>query len=335
MIPPLFNPSNDMALASGLARYTPPPRIQHMEHDLASLSRFWDEGPWGWSLATRTRYLDMGVPASLLPSDQWLARHRRLSSRAFAYDYLARLLDCLSDPRLVGHEMRFVNEDETLRYGNENEDENQEETLRYENSNALSPNALSPTAPLIFKSPWSSSGRGLAVAPHGVTPEVRSHLRGFVRRQGGFLVDRYYANKQVDFAMEFHVHGPDDVEFLGYSLFLTDSRGAYRGNLLASQSQLQCLTAADEGLLSTLRDYHLRSLGRLDYRGPLGIDMMTLSDGRLHPVVEINLRRTMGSLALTLFRQGITSPCALTPALSGNGFQAVVSHGLLRITYRS
>ena len=36
------------------------------------------------------------------------------------------------------------------------------------------------------------------------------------------------------------------------------------------------------------------------YAGPFGIDMMIVAGERLHPCVEINLRRTMGHVALAL-----------------------------------
>ena len=35
------------------------------------------------------------------------------------------------------------------------------------------------------------------------------------------------------------------------------------------------------------------------YVGPFGIDMM-IADGKLHPCVEINMRRTMGHVALAM-----------------------------------
>ena len=63
-LPPLFNPSNDMALAANVRQYFPPRHIQQMEDDLAGLARLWDAGPWGWSPATRQRYLRMGMAVS-------------------------------------------------------------------------------------------------------------------------------------------------------------------------------------------------------------------------------------------------------------------------------
>ncbi len=306
-LPSLFNPSNDMALASGSCPYTPPPLVRRMEADLASLSRFWPSGPWGWSGDARWRYLRMGVPASSLPSDGWLSHVRELSSRAFACGYLSRLLRELKDGRLVGDEMRFLS--------------------------ALPASQPLP-APLVFKSPWSSSGRGVIFSLGGYTPEILPRLRGFLRAQGGYLQDRLYTDKICDFAMEFMVHSEGEVEFLGYSLFFTGPRGNYRGNLVAPQSAIIQRIGVDKALLNSLILYHRHHLGTLGYQGPVGIDMMLLSSGHVHPVVEINFRNNMGILALTLCQQGITADCGLTPALA-HGFQAVVRGGVLAISYKS
>ena len=134
--------------------------------------------------------------------------------------------------------------------------------------------------------------------------------------------------------MEFHLGPGGQMQFLGYSVFRTATHGAYGGNLVANQRELLGATGADPLLLADLVHYHLSHLPSLlgDYQGPLGIDMMRLSDGHVHPVVEINLRRTMGHLALTLYERGITGNESLTPPPADDaGFQAVVSGGLLQI----
>jgi len=303
MIPPLFNPSNDMALAANLPQYVPPQRIQQMECDLASLSRFWDQGPWGWSLATRQRYRQMGVSDALLPSDQWLAHLRQISSRATAADYLAHLLSPSWCGRLVGRQMRFL-----TRFPDTHEQQ------------------------LVFKSPWSSSGRGIVFAPQGLTPDVQRRVRDMLRTQGGCLQDHLYLSKTLDFAMEFWVHSPTDVRFLGYSVFRTSSQGDYGGNLVASQQHLLELIDVDPSLLQRLVRYHCLHLGLLGYTGPVGIDMMRLIDSRLHPVVEMNFRMNMGILAILLHDQGFTADQPLTPAVS-HGFQAVIRDGMLQILY--
>jgi hypothetical protein len=63
-------------------------------------------------------------------------------------------------------------------------------------------------------------------------------------------------------------------------------------------------------LLDSVEQKITTSLGLGDYRGPFGVDMMIVrgdgiektEDGNclLHPCVEINLRRTMGHVALAI-----------------------------------
>ena len=117
-LPNLFNPSNDMALASHVREYVPPKRIQQMEADLEALAAVWKgtmfSGPWGWSLATKRRYERMGVPVELLPSDDWIEEVRKLSSREYACEYIKELLEEFQDERLLGDGMFFCKDVSTL-----------------------------------------------------------------------------------------------------------------------------------------------------------------------------------------------------------------------------
>ncbi|MCD8265680.1 MAG: hypothetical protein LUC33_00855, partial [Prevotellaceae bacterium] len=155
-------------------------------------------------------------------------------------------------------------------------------------------------------------------------------VRGFLRAQGGYAEDALYEDKLVDFALEFLVRGEGKVDFLGLSVFRTGRNGAYEGNVVASQEALWQMTGADEALLRRLVSYHRQNLGRLGYTGPVGVDMMLLRDGRVHPVVEMNFRRSMGMLAIRLCELGLTENADLTPAVE-SGFQAVVRGGVLKI----
>jgi len=295
-----------MALASGQRQYTPPRRIRQMEADLAGLAALWPEGPWGWSLATKRRYLQMGVSAERLPSDEWIAEVRRLSSRQFACDYLHQLLRTIDDGRLLGHEMAFHTEVDSR-----------------------------PAAwPQIFKSPWSSSGRGVFTSRHLTDEQIRTRLQGFLRTQGGYVSDRFHEHKRQDFAMEFFVNANHTVDFLGYSVFHTEEGGSYSYNLVDSQERLRARINADEILLRQLIDYHQTHLGRTAYTGPVGIDMLQADDGSLHPVVEINFRMNMGILALTLYNMyGSKGAVQLTPRRT-TGFEARLADGRLYIEYK-
>ena len=310
-LPPLFNPSNDMALAANLRQYTPPRHIQQMEADLASLARQWDDGPWGWSLATRQHYLRMGIDPADLPSEAWLAGHRSLSSRQFAVAYYRQLVAQLEPEwgpdTLLPCRARYVEGSEA-------------DTLFA---------SFGPTECAILKSPWSSSGRGNMVVRGMADESARRRILKTIREQGGIVVEPFYADKALDFAMEFHV-GQGGTDFLGYSVFDADEMGHYRGNWVESQEQLLGRIALPQTLLDRLVQYHCSALSQLPYQGPVGIDMMRLADGRVHPCVEINFRRTMGWLALTLYNKGIRDD-QLLAGHARQGFSASIRNGRLII----
>ena len=102
------------------------------------------------------------------------------------------------------------------------------------------------------------------------------------------MAEPYY-QKVEDFALEFVADVK--VRYVGLSLFETNG-SAYSGNIVASEEKKrQMLGKYIDG---TLLDELI-----------LGVDMMVVAGGdggpfRIHPCVEINLRRTMGHVALAL-----------------------------------
>lgn len=109
--------------------------------------------------------------------------------------------------------------------------------------------------------------------------------------------------------MEFEVDAAGKVHYLGLSLFHTKN-GAYTGNLLATEEAKRELMARylPLELLDEVRQRIIDNVQLGDYQGPFGIDMMVVncqfsivnSQLLLHPCVELNLRRTMGHVALTM-----------------------------------
>lgn len=343
----IFNCSNDMALAANVRQYFPPKRIQQMESDLEGLADYWEEGPWGWSLATKQRYKQMGVPEEELPSDEWLNHYRQLSSREFACTYIKDMLQELNDPRLLGHEMTFHTQLPTTTF-----------SIEGEGLKKVASEGLGREASYIFKSPWSSSGRGVFVSNQTDEATIK-RLQGYLNTQGGFVMDKFYANKALDFAMEFmicddvtndkNVNKDAHVTFLGYSVFNAADSGAYGYNYVESKESLRKRIPIDDDILNTLIDYHRTHLSTLfppvthalsgkglGDRGriPVGIDMILCSDGTIHPCIEINLRMNMGILAIKLWErfQQEKMTIDLTPPRA-HGFQAKIDEGKLRIIY--
>jgi hypothetical protein len=166
---------------------------------------------------------------------------------------------------------------------------------------------------LLAKAPYSSSGRGLLWLPiGGLTRTENQILHGILKKQGSVSVEKV-VDKETDFAMEFLSDGEGNIRFAGYSLFETNSRGAYESNCVASQQNIEkeltqylpkdLLDKVKQVLTSVLKERYARL-----YRGCIGVDMMIYIDEgeyKLHPCVEINMRFNMGYLALKLFENFI------------------------------
>ena len=122
------------------------------------------------------------------------------------------------------------------------------------------------------------------------------------------MVEPYYP-KVKDFAMEFYSDGQGNVSYLGLSLFHTVN-GAYTGNILAHEEvkREMIIRYVSTDTLQQVQERIKVLTGAMykgRYKGPFGIDMMVVAtdekDGfLLHPCVEINLRRTMGHVALSI-----------------------------------
>lgn len=329
----LFNCSNDLALASGMREYIAPKSIAAMEESLSALPFWWaeegdavlvgssnearlceeffsshnknifftsdEEGynalckrtahtfsptPWGWSKATAERYKRFDVPQELLPKAEELDCIRALSSREFAADYITDFLSSANSEgwseTLVGEKMQFICTLENYSI--------QERT--------------------IFKSPWSSSGRGIFAADSLDAPSILQKLSGFIKRQGGFIADRFY-DKRIDFALEYHINTEGEAKFLGYSLFTAGVNGYYGYNVVAPQEKLRAAIIADgcsEALLDLLIISHKNLLQKRlkgKYSGYIGIDMLSTTENgiyKIHPCLEINLRMNIGILAINV-----------------------------------
>ena len=151
------------------------------------------------------------------------------------------------------------------------------------------------------------------------------------------MVEPLY-NKVKDFGMEFFSDGEGHVNYLGLSLFHTEN-GAYTGNVLATEKVKQEIISRyiPTELLKNVQEKICQELGetyRGKYRGPFGIDMMAVHNGQwsmvngqcsLHPCVEINLRRTMGHVALALSPKDDDLRRVMRIEYSKNNYQLIIN----------
>ena len=327
----LFNPGSDLALANGDENYVLPLSIRKMTADLSSLPLWYaepgssvllygdsstmeqietdthfhfakvgvvtseelsDKGfaevcPWGWNPGLTKQLRLAGVSELLLPDVEQQVRIRNLSHRSFS---TALLQELKLSGSYCGSAMELSSEEE-VRFFVEN------------------------TSDCILKAPWSGSGKGLFFCHRGFTDLARRWSRKVIESQRSVIGEVLY-RKVKDFAMEFYSDGAGLVTFAGYSLFYTEERGAYKGNLLASDRQIELLLSefvplADLIVLKEDLIARLSGLIASGYRGYLGVDMMICSFSgmepayRIHPCVEINLRMNMGIVARRIYDEFI------------------------------
>ena len=332
----IFNPEHDLALASNLRQFTAPHAGRQLRSDLSFIPALWaDEGdlvlvddidnardkvrhlggdlvdkvefitkvqlahfiktefldsvhPWGWDLSLKGELEHIGIPEIALPGDAILNKVRAISSRQWAAEHL-------------------------------------QSGVRFVLSVAEVKSLVREWGKAVIKAPWSSSGRGVRFVSAdefregSYYPSFERWVGNIIYRQGGVTVEPYY-NKVMDFGMEFEmVDGK--VLYRGLSLFDT-IKNAYSGNVLCPEDKKEEMMAryvSSERLLQIRQhviDVMEPALKGI-YSGPFGVDMMVYakeqnlpaSDGAssdaqddfgVNECIEVNLRRTMGHVAIDL-----------------------------------
>lgn len=198
----IFNPEHDLCLANGRAHYVPPrsaidfarrgaslmqvlyPDSRCLSvYDIIQSSTLSDQFdrivPWGWNLTLKYELLKQGVPATLMPSDEVLARWRMLQHRTTILP-----LQPQSRAATTAEEVRLM---------------------------------ISQYRSVVMKAPWSGAGRGLRWVTDRLGEQDVSWLNKVVREQRCVIVEPR-REVAVDFALEYIID-KQGLHFLGYSLF--------------------------------------------------------------------------------------------------------------------
>lgn len=299
----VFNPDHDFSLACWNSNYTAPAAVRKLAASLQWLPLLWSKEqdfilladnsivqasenscvglipedftsvePWGWDPAIWRRVVSLGLSTSLLPTLSQMESLRRLSHRRIS-------IDC---NRYLGSQVipcEFTSASDALAF-------------------------FKIHRGCYFKMPWSSGGRGVLATRELTSRQVEEWIRGCIRRQGSVLAEMC-VNRVLDFATLWEIL-EDDIIFEGFSVSLSDGRGKYDGNLYGSQKDLETLILkmAPTFQFSIVENQKSFIKSRIApyYNGKLGIDMMVDRNGVIFPCVEINLRRTMGHVAMDFYK---------------------------------
>lgn len=318
----VFNPETDFALAVGEGPYTSPRHVVELKRQMALLPSVYakngdfilvpddysfeketnseyvgnvgsknlritrieglsevvdsidDVFPWGWNHNLKRELLQGGIPESLLPEDSTLQKLKELSHRRTAIKFRKHLAEILELSEYDPGEELF------------NLEEVKDYLRRYPYS--------------YFKSPWSSSGRGVVSSTHITEKGLLEWTSGSIRRQGSVVAEPGY-DRKLDFATEW-VCRNGEPHFVGVSIFKTSPRGKYQGNLRGTQEELTAIIDMESANRSQeiikAQAHAVKTLISPYYDGPLGIDMLSDREGNINPCVEINLRMTMGHIEI-------------------------------------
>lgn len=326
MIIHVFNPEHDMALAANSPFWTSPHAGRKLKADLGWIPALWAQDgdvvivddvqcaessyqrfkfehkpavafatlaqlrsidlsscdaicPWGWDVTLTQQFKRNGVRHDLLPSAEHLARQREISDRATSARLLASLIGSFDGLCGIATAIDNISDITALeqKWGS-----------------------------VVLKSPWSCSGRGVRYLSGDYNNIIR-WAEKVVKTQGHLMVEPFL-EKVMDFGMEFTATSDGTVRYDGLSLFHTVN-GAYEGSVLATEQEKEAILANYVSIdLVTAVQQHIcqwmqKEIGGA-YVGPFGVDMMICrGDGDtllIQPCVEINLRRTMGHVALAL-----------------------------------
>lgn len=310
MILHYFNPGYELSAKRRQPLYTPTKPVRQLRHDLATLPIYYaaeGEGvlvPEDLPMELRTERMvnraetgDRIMPWGAAPEVPGIGYDpevmRRLASRERSLElwkklYESSLFGPMMPPRRVSRESELPKEGRW-----------------------------------VAKLDFSSSGRGVFF------PRSTEELQEMLRRHQELYLEPWL-DRVADRGYEFVRHSDGGIDYLGVHLFTT-AQGRYGASLVAprevvlEQLRRQPTTPSHEEYVAHLLE-RLQGYDFHGYTGPFGIDTVVWRDGdllRLAPSVEINLRRTMGHVALELSRRyagpsgqtylyEITSPQGLT-----------------------
>lgn len=323
----IYNPEHDIALGKNLCSFTPPKAARLTKEKFCHLPALWakngdmvlvddvdkaldniakddrkfsevkfvtlcdlsqlteedmpyDVKPWGWDKLIATTLLKANkLFKNIIPSFEQIEKIRNISSRVFNAEKIL--------PEIIAKDDCFVGKMVVLK-----------------GELSAVKEIIEQSVPCVLKAPWSCSGRGVRFVDNILTNNDLGWINNVLVEQNNIMLEPLY-NKVMDFAMEFDSQNNGVIKYLGLSLFETNG-GSYLSNMIASEEEKQKMLSKYIVLLkiSIIKDTLISALTPYItqiYNGPFGVDMMLVDIGgeiKIHPCVEINLRRTMGYAAL-------------------------------------
>ena len=144
--------------------------------------------------------------------------------------------------------------------------------------------------PKVLKTCFGVSGRGHLLLPS-------KHIEIFAQkefRKGRPIIAEPWFKRTFDFSTQWKID--QTIQYLGATICISNQRGSYDSTIVG-----ESIFKPHQLHLEKHREVVfpiLQKIQKLGYFGNVGVDAMIWGDNHLHPIVEINARKTMGWVAL-------------------------------------
>ncbi len=173
--------------------------------------------------------------------------------------------------------------------------------------------------PFVLKRCFGLSGKGHLLVDHpAAEARVWPFLKGEWREMRPVIAEPW-VERVLDFSTQWRISKTEGVHYLGVTICDNDKRGRYVQNRVGGI----CIPHLEEHRAIAIPI--LEEMADRGYFGHAGIDaLLYLDEGstRLHPIVEINARKTMGWVALEMQRRHFPNrslTLRYAPSASGEG----------------
>lgn len=155
----------------------------------------------------------------------------------------------------------------------------------------------------VLKSAFGFSGRGHFFLGRNMDP-----LPFFKKavEQTGFVIYEPWVERTLDFSTQWMLQEDESIVYLGATLLKNSNKGSYLGTIVGEEKQLfgkyYPFLQEHKSILIEI----LKKMIKLGFYGNVGVDAMIYLEGTkevLHPVVEINARKTLGYSILEYWKK--------------------------------
>ncbi|MGR3911783.1 MAG: hypothetical protein QRY71_00515 [Candidatus Rhabdochlamydia sp.] len=156
--------------------------------------------------------------------------------------------------------------------------------------------------PRVLKTCFGSAGKGHLLLPG---PSLQK-LEAFAYPQflaGRPLIAEPFVKRVLDFSTQWIISKDQTIHYVGSTVLQNSPKGHYQASVIGEESLLfkSYLPQLDSHKITA--ESVLKKMASLGFFGHVGIDAMIWGEAILHPIVEINARKTMGFMALEMRKQ--------------------------------